>query len=99
TVIYALFAGALLVSHWVMQKPLIQRMLGNQLTLPHPVRSMLNLAWAVFFLLRALATIFITFWLPQYICVNFTVFGLPALTLIFTFLIGISIYLHIPQEH
>ncbi|MFO6484777.1 septation protein IspZ [Escherichia coli] len=28
TVIYALFAGALLVSQWVMKKPLIQRMLG-----------------------------------------------------------------------
>ncbi|WP_252343291.1 septation protein IspZ, partial [Escherichia coli] len=32
TVIYALFAGALLVSQWVMKKPLIQRMLGKELT-------------------------------------------------------------------
>jgi hypothetical protein len=31
-VIYALFAGALLVSQWVMKKPLIQRMLGKELT-------------------------------------------------------------------
>lgn len=30
TVIYALFAGALLVSQWVMKKPLIQRMLGKE---------------------------------------------------------------------
>jgi intracellular septation protein A len=34
TVIYALFAGALLFSQWVMKKPLIQRMLGKELTLP-----------------------------------------------------------------
>lgn len=39
TVIYALFAGALLVSQWVMKKPLIQRMLGKELTLPQPVWS------------------------------------------------------------
>ena len=51
TVIYALFAGALLVSQWVMKKPLIQRMLGKELTLPQPVWSKLNLAWAVFFIL------------------------------------------------
>jgi intracellular septation protein len=48
TVIYALFAGALLVSQWVMKKPLIQRMLGKELTLPQDVWSRLNLAWAVF---------------------------------------------------
>ncbi len=30
TVIYALFAGALLFSQWVMKKPLIQRMLGKR---------------------------------------------------------------------
>ncbi len=68
TVIYALFAGALLVSQWVMKKPLIQRMLGKELTL------------------------------PQNIWVNFKVFGLTALTLIFTLLSGIYIYRHMPQE-
>ena len=83
TVIYALFAGALLVSQWVMKKPLW---------------SKLNLAWAVFFILCGLANIYIAFWLPQNIWVNFKVFGLTALTLIFTLLSGIYIYRHMPQE-
>ncbi len=48
TVIYALFAGALLFSQWVMKKPLIQRMLGKELTLPQQVWSRLNPAWAAF---------------------------------------------------
>lgn len=43
-----LFAGALLVSQWVMKKPLIQRMLGKELTLPQPVWSKLNLALGCF---------------------------------------------------
>lgn len=90
--------GSLLVSQWVMKKPLIQRMLGKELTLPQPVWSKLNLAWAVFFILCGLANIYIAFWLPQNIWVNFKVFGLTALTLIFTLLSGIYIYRHMPQE-
>lgn len=53
TVIYALFAGALLVSQWVMKKPLIQRMLGKELTLPQPVWSKLNLARLFLYPLRS----------------------------------------------
>ncbi|STQ44318.1 Probable intracellular septation protein A [Ewingella americana] len=34
TVIYVLFSGALLVSQLILKKPLIQRMLGKELTLP-----------------------------------------------------------------
>lgn len=45
-----------------------------------------------------LANIYIAFWLPQNIWVNFKVFGLTALTLIFTLLSGIYIYRHMPQE-
>ena len=97
TVIYALFAGALLFSQWVMKKPLIQRSwLDQELSLPQQVWSRLNLAWAVFFILCGLANIYIAFWLPQNIWVNFKVFGLTALTLVFTLLSGIYIYRHMP---
>jgi hypothetical protein len=38
------------------------------------------------------------FWLPQNIWVNFKVFGLTALTLIFTLLSGVYIYRHMPPQ-
>lgn len=98
TVIYALFAGALLVSQWVMKKPLIQRMLGKELTLPQSVWSKLNLAWAVFFILAAWQTSTSHSGCRKIFGVNFKVFGLTALTLIFTLLSGIYIYRHMPQE-
>ena len=98
TVIYALFAAALLFSQWFMKKPLIQSMLGKELTLPQVVWSRLNTAWAIFFILCSLANIYIAFWLPQDIWVNFKVFGLTALTLIFTLLSGVYIYRHMPQD-
>ncbi|BEN11491.1 putative intracellular septation protein A [Serratia marcescens] len=98
TVIYALFALALLISQWVLKKPLVQRMLGKELTLPDNVWSNLNLAWAVFFLACGLANIYVAFWLPQSVWVNFKVFGLTVLTLVFTLLSGIYIYRHMPEE-
>lgn len=98
TVIYTLFALALLVSQVILKKPLIQRMLGKELTLPDKVWSNLNLAWALFFLVCGLANIYVAFWLPQDVWVNFKVFGLTALTLVFTLVSGIYIYRHMPAE-
>ncbi|PVZ84421.1 septation protein A [Serratia sp. S1B] len=98
TVIYTLFALALLVSQLILKKPLVQRMLGKELTLPDKVWGTLNVAWALFFLACGLANIYVAFWLPQSVWVNFKVFGLTVLTLIFTLLSGIYIYRHMPDE-
>ena len=49
TVIYTLFAAALLFSQWWMETPLIQSMLGKELVLPSAVWRRLNIAWALFF--------------------------------------------------
>jgi intracellular septation protein len=98
TVIYTLFALALLISQLVLKKPLIQRMLGKELSLPDSVWNNLNIAWALFFLACGLANIYVAFWMPQDVWVNFKVFGLTVLTLVFTLLSGIYIYRHMPEE-
>jgi len=98
TVIYVLFSGALLGSQLILKKPLIQRMLGKELTLPDHVWNKLNISWAIFFLLCGLANIYVAFWLPQEVWVNFKVFGLTVLTLVFTLLSGVYIYRHMPDE-
>lgn len=98
TVIYTLFALALLISQLILKKPLIQRMLGKELTLPDSVWNHLNIAWALFFPACGLANIYVAFWMPQDVWVNFKVFGLTVLTLVFTLLSGIYIYRHMPEE-
>lgn len=98
TAIYTLFALALLISQLVLKKPLIQRMLGKELTLPDKVWNNLNITWALFFLACGLANIYVAFWLPQDVWVNFKVFGLTVLTLVFTLLSGVYIYRHMPEE-
>ncbi|PKH26846.1 septation protein A [Enterobacterales bacterium CwR94] len=98
TIIYSLFAVALLVSQFVMRKPLIQTMLGKELQLPQHAWGKLNSAWALFFLACGLANIYVAFWLPQETWVDFKVFGLTGLTLLFTVLSGVYIYRLMPQE-
>ncbi|HDI3033240.1 TPA: septation protein A [Cronobacter turicensis] len=98
TIIYALFAGALLIGQWVMKKPLIQSMLGKEITLPPHAWSRLNIAWALFFIFCGLLNIYVAFWLPEAVWMNFKVFAIPGLTLVFTLLSGVYIYRHMPQE-
>ncbi|NUU66611.1 septation protein A [Enterobacteriaceae bacterium BIT-l23] len=98
TAIYGLFAAALLIGQWVMKKNLIKTMLGKEITLPDSVWSRLNLAWALFFIICGLANIYVAFWLPQNVWVNFKVFGLTALTLVFTLLSGVYMYRHMAPE-
>ena len=98
TVIYTLFAAALLFSQWWMEQPLIQSMLGKELVLPSAVWRRLNIAWAIFFFVCGLVNIYVAFWLPESFWVNFKVFGLTALTLLFTAACGLYIWRHLPRE-
>ncbi|WP_342753606.1 septation protein A [Pantoea sp. MBD-2R] len=98
TVIYTLFAAALLFSQFWMKQPLIQTMLGKELTLPAFAWRRLNVAWALFFFACGLANIYVAFWLSQEFWVNFKVFGLTGLTMLFTLISGLYIYRLMPQE-
>ncbi|WP_179142093.1 septation protein IspZ, partial [Cronobacter sakazakii] len=76
----------------------IQSMLGKEITLPAHAWSRLNIAWALFFIFCGLLNIYVAFWLPEAVWMNFKVFGIPGLTLVFTLLSGVYIYRHMPQE-
>ncbi len=96
TIIYVLFAAGLAISQ-MMGKPLIKSMLGKELTVPEPVWKRINLAWSLFFVVLAVLNVYIAFTLPLEVWVDFKVFGLLILTLLFTALTGGYIYRHIPK--
>lgn len=98
TIIYSLFAGALLIGQWFFKKLLIQSMLGKEITLPQAVWQRLNTAWALFFIACGLLNIYVAFWLSEALWMNFKVFGLTGLTLLFTLVCGVYIYRHLPAE-
>ena len=96
TVINLLFSAALLVSQFVLKKPLIKQMLGKEMQLPDAIWSRVNLAWAGFFAVAAATNTYIAFHLPQEVWVNFKVFGLLGMTLLFTVATVFYLYRHLP---
>lgn len=99
TLVYSVFAIALLVTQFIFKKPAIKQMLGKELELPDNIWNNLNLAWAIFFAVLGALNIYVAFYMPQEVWVNFKVFGLLAITLLFTMLSGIYLYKHLPQEN
>ncbi|KKD58932.1 intracellular septation protein A [Grimontia sp. AD028] len=97
TIVYALFAIGLMVSQ-VLGKPLIKGMLGKEITLPDNVWRNINSAWVGFFAALAVLNVYVAYQMPLDVWVNFKVFGLLALTLVFTMVSGVYIYKHMPKE-
>ena len=65
--------------------------MGKQINLPEPVWSRLNYIWAVFFTFMGFANIYVAYNFSTDIWVNFKLFGLMGLMLIFV--IGQGVYL------
>lgn len=97
TMVYSLFAIFLLGSQ-LLGKPAVKKMLGKEISLPDSVWKKINLAWVCFFSVCALVNIYIAFNMSLEIWVNFKVFGLLILTILFTLATGVYIYRHVPEE-
>jgi intracellular septation protein len=78
-----LFAGAFLASHFLRGPTIIQRMLGENVTLDDGSWRRLNLAWVGFFLFAGALNLFVAFRYDESTWVNFKLFGLMGLTLAF----------------
>ncbi len=96
TLVYWLLAALVLGSQWIGETPLIERLLGKQIRLPAAVWARLNLAWGLFFAGLGTLNLYVAFFFRpdldaatrQEIWVNFKVFGLLGLTLLFLLLQG-----------
>ncbi|RMG93035.1 MAG: septation protein A [Zetaproteobacteria bacterium] len=98
TVINWLFGIAFLASHWIGNKPIIARMLDTKIDLPETVWRRLNAGWGTFFLVLGALNLYVAFAFDTDTWVNFKLFGLMGLTLLF--IIAQSIYLakHLQTE-
>jgi len=84
------FALAFAGSHFIGDRPLIQRIMGHALTLPQAIWTRLNIAWIIFFAFCGAANLYVAFTYQDY-WVDFKVFGSLGMTLIF--LVGQGIFL------
>ncbi len=94
TIIAWLFALIALSSQFIGKKTLFERMIGladKSITAPAQVWLRLNLSWVIFFIIAGAANLYVAFHFETDTWVNFRVFGLTALNLIF--LLGQLAYL------
>ncbi len=90
TIVNWVFALAIAVMMFT-RKTALEYIMGSQISLPRPVWHKLNLAWAVFFLFLGLLNLYVAFYYNPgaddatrtETWVNFKVFGLLSLTLLF----------------
>ncbi len=91
TILNGLFAMVFLGSQFIGKKSIIERMMGHAMALPAKIWNRLNLAWVVFFIAGALANLYVAYNFREETWVNFKLFGLLGLTLLFV--VGQAIYL------
>jgi len=91
TAVNWLFALAFIIAQVFSDKSLLERMMAEHIKLPSTIWFKLNISWILFFIGSGLANLYVAFNFDEATWVNFKLFGLLGLTIIF--IIGQSIYL------
>ncbi|GAB1393514.1 septation protein A [Rhodocyclaceae bacterium] len=98
TILYWIFATALLGSILFFKKNLIRSMLEQQVALPEPLWMKLNLAWVAFFAFMGGLNLYVAKHYDEATWVNFKLFGGMGLMFAFIILQGVLLAPYIPDE-
>jgi intracellular septation protein len=98
TVLYWLFAGALLVAAAGFKKNLIRSMLEQQVSMPDPVWNRLLASWILFFAAMGIINIVVAYSFSTDAWVNFKLFGGIGLMLVFVVLQALMLARHIEEK-
>ncbi len=91
TVVNWLFAAGFAGAAIVTKKTLLERMMSEHIELEANIWHRLNLAWILFFIASGILNLYVAFNFEEETWVNFKLFGLLGLTIVF--IIAQSIYL------
>ena len=98
TIVYWLFGIMFLASHYVGNKPLTARMMGTALTLPEHIWKRLNMGWALFFVALGAVNLYVVYHFDTNTWVNFKLFGLMGLMLLFIIVQAIYLSRHLKDQ-
>lgn len=98
TVAYWLFAAAFLGSRYIGQRTLAERLMGHAISVPAPVWRRVNLGWAGFFIFAGCANLYVAYRFSESTWVDFKLFGLLSLTLLFVFAQALYLARFMQQE-
>ena len=85
TVVNWLFAVVFIGARLFSKTSLIERMMGHAVTVPAAVWDRLNWAWVLFFVAVGIINLYVAFSYSEETWVNFKLFGMMGLTLVFVF--------------
>ncbi|WP_133128183.1 septation protein A [Legionella nagasakiensis] len=98
TGIYWLSSLVFLGSSMIGKKPLIQKMMDGNISLPSKIWRRLNVAWAVFFMVMGALNLYVAYYFDTDFWVNFKLFGGAGFTLLFIFLQAIYLTRHLIEK-
>lgn len=83
TILYWIFSLIILISQFGFKKNIIQKLLSKQIQMPDKIWKRLNLGWGLFFCILGAVNLFVAYHFSTDIWVNFKLFGILGLILIF----------------
>lgn len=100
TVLYWVFATALLGGKWIFKRNIMHKLMGEQIDLPAAAWDRLNFSWAGFFILCGAINLYVAFsgQFTDTQWVNFKVFGLMILMIIFVIAQSIWLSRHMKED-
>lgn len=100
TVLYWLFATVLLGGKYLFKKNIMQALMGKQLTIDTTVWNKINLSWSIFFIVAGILNLYVAFsgHFTDNQWVNFKVFGLMILLIIFVIAQSLWLSKHISED-
>ncbi|WP_299178413.1 septation protein A [uncultured Neptuniibacter sp.] len=95
TVVNWLFGLAFLGSQFIGDKTIVERIMGSNISLPAFAWRKLNIAWVIFFIAMGVLNLFVAYSFSEETWVNFKLFGMLGLTLVFVLAQGLYLSRHI----
>ena len=94
TIVNWLFAVGFLGTQFIGNKTVVERLMGASIALPKPIWTRLNLAWVAFFIAIGFVNLYVAYNYSEDTWVNFKLFGMLGLTIVFIILQGLYISRH-----
>ena len=98
TVVNWLFGIVFLGSQFIGKKSIVQRMMEKSVTLPGPIWFRLNMAWVAFFFVLGIINLYVVYHFDTDTWVNFKLFGMLGLTLVFVLVQSFYLMRHVVDE-
>ena len=98
TIVNWLFSAGFIATMFFGERTLIERMLGENVQLERGLWRKLNIAWASFFFVLGAINLYVAYSFSTDVWVNFKLFGVLGITLIFALLQGLWLASKMPAE-